>query len=493
MVIELAVVLLLLATGVLLLQAVGWSGWAVLPLGWLVGLAVHVAVIHVQAVLRIPTSALFPLALVTAVAALAWLFGRRSGRAVPFDPLVVAVTVVAVAGVVVVAWEANLVRYHYDSIRYLVATSVIAQGDIASLSENLFMKRLSSASLLNTYAFLGDGFYLRSLIPLTSLSTLATLYWVLQVGLPRVTTVRRAAPVAGVLGIGLLVSNYGYLWHSFYINGHLLFAAFALMATGAAWLLALEVAPPRVGLVVMMLAGVVGALLSREEAPLLVALVLVPVLLTPAIDLRVRRLLALTAGVTILLEQALLATLLGRIDLPVESEVQYLAVLGLVLVVVAPVLGAGWVRRSSRLLVWIAEAGLWVALGIYAVADDDVLRDSAVAEWTNFVLGDGLWGLAIVTTVALVVWALVRPPFPHRSILRFPVSAFLPMAFLLAYLREGAFRAGPYDSMNRIVLQVVPLAVLFVMVAVSAERGAPADDERGDLDPAPRDVSKVTA
>jgi hypothetical protein len=39
------------------------------------------------------------------------------------------------------------------------------------------------------------------------------------------------------------------------------------------------------------------------------------------------------------------------------------------------------------------------------------------------------------------------------------------VALLLAYLRdEGAYRVGQYDSLNRMFMQVVPLAVLYVVV-----------------------------
>jgi hypothetical protein len=41
---------------------------------------------------------------------------------------------------------------------------------------------------------------------------------------------------------------------------------------------------------------------------------------------------------------------------------------------------------------------------------------------------------------------------------------------LLAYLREGAYREGPGDSLNRMLLQFVPIAILLVVSALATDR-----------------------
>jgi len=38
------------------------------------------------------------------------------------------------------------------------------------------------------------------------------------------------------------------------------------------------------------------------------------------------------------------------------------------------------------------------------------------------------------------------------------------------FLREGAFRVGDGDSLNRMLIQVVPLAVLLVGIGIGATR-----------------------
>ncbi|TVR86211.1 MAG: hypothetical protein EA416_15680, partial [Trueperaceae bacterium] len=42
---------------------------------------------------------------------------------------------------------------------------------------------------------------------------------------------------------------------------------------------------------------------------------------------------------------------------------------------------------------------------------------------------------------------------------------FLPQAFVIAYLRDAAYRVGGGDSLNRMLIQVVPLMVVFVVVS----------------------------
>jgi hypothetical protein len=46
----------------------------------------------------------------------------------------------------------------------------------------------------------------------------------------------------------------------------------------------------------------------------------------------------------------------------------------------------------------------------------------------------------------------------------------VPLAFLLAYFRGIAFRVGDGDSLNRIVIEFFPVAVLLIVAAVGEGR-----------------------
>jgi membrane protein implicated in regulation of membrane protease activity len=60
------------------------------------------------------------------------------------------------------------------------------------------------------------------------------------------------------------------------------------------------------------------------------------------------------------------------------------------------------------------------------------------------------------------------------------VTTFLPLVFLLAFLRDGAYRVGATDSLNRMWIQIIPLAVLYVMAAIALDRVDQVDGEDRD-------------
>ena len=77
----------------------------------------------------------------------------------------------------------------------------------------------------------------------------------------------------------------------------------------------------------------------------------------------------------------------------------------------------------------------------------------------------------VLAGLVLAVLVLFRVPGQHY--LRFPLTTFIPVAFLLAYLREGAYRVGYGDSLARMTMHVVPLAVLYVIAVTVANRSRP--------------------
>jgi hypothetical protein len=139
-------------------------------------------------------------------------------------------------------------------------------------------------------------------------------------------------------------------------------------------------------------------------------------------------------------------------------------------------------RHGARLL-WLAEAALWLALLACAVRRPEVLRDSVAATAQNLAFGAGSWGGSLVVLAVLVLGALTVAAtgrVPGSVHLRFPLTTFLPLAFLLAYLRDAAYRVGDGDSLNRMAIHPVPLAVLLVLVAVAGEERRPGGGLTGE-------------
>ncbi len=96
----------------------------------------------------------------------------------------------------------------------------------------------------------------------------------------------------------------------------------------------------------------------------------------------------------------------------------------------------------------------------------------------------------MVMLVTLIAVVLVFFPAPGRIFLRFPLTTFLPLAFLLAYLRALPYRVGVADSLSRMFIQVVPLAILFVASAAASKGWA--SRSRGDEPQHPSVAPSVT-
>jgi hypothetical protein len=75
-----------------------------------------------------------------------------------------------------------------------------------------------------------------------------------------------------------------------------------------------------------------------------------------------------------------------------------------------------------------------------------------------------------VVLAVLVVGAVLFVRAPHQAFLRFPVTAFVPLAFLLAYIRSEAYRVGYADSLSRMWIHIVPIAVLYVVAALAGSQ-----------------------
>jgi hypothetical protein len=177
-------------------------------------------------------------------------------------------------------------------------------------------------------------------------------------------------------------------------------------------------------------------------------------------------------------------------DVPVPVAVWAPVPLGALLLLAIPLLRRSWYFDRHRKILWAAEAGLWLALAAFVLRDSTVLRKSGYATLQNFVVGEGKWGLSIVVLAIIGVAVLLVIRAPRQEYLRFPVTTFIPLAFVLAYVREGAYRVGYGDSLSRMAMHIVPLAVFYVVattVTMSRSHG-PIPDEDGSATSSTRTV-----
>jgi hypothetical protein len=478
MIVELLSVGALLAGGCATLRAGGLRGWAVLPLGFLAGICLFLAVGLVQVITPLPTTPVLTLA-VTAGAPVGWWLTRlRRGAdvAVPVGPALLVVASLAAA--VALLRAANLVKWHTDSLRYLMAGKLLADGTYpTAMSTHDLIKRLIGVPLLHAPAHLGGEYYLPSVTALLAAATVAALVWFFREGMHGVLAAPHLATLT-LLGVLLLVTGNRFVFSAFYVNGHLLTGALVMCVAGCGWLLA---GTGRYGadgadggaraLRWLQLLAVPALVVTRPEGPVFAGLALLPTLLSATIATRHRRAALAVLGAAVVGWNGFMVWLHNERGAEMPPSVGGMVLAGLLLFALIPILttrpATAALRHRTRML-WLAEAGLWLALAAFTVRRPDILRDSVDATIQNVVRGSGKWGLSLVALAVLVLGAVLLARSPALTYLRFPVTTFLPVGFLLAYLREeGAYRVGYGDSLSRMFMQVVPVAVLYVLAAAA--------------------------
>ena len=478
---EVLLIALLVATGWALLASLGLSGWGVVPFGFAAASLLTIVVGSLLAVTGSPTR---PAAIlgVTIVAALAFVAVRR-WRPTSDDVRVLALGL-AVAVPSVLAFRAlNLVSYHIDSFRYLVASGLLRSDNYGEASLNLLEKRGLSAPIVHSLAGAYGEDYVRSFAPILTLAMIAIVAWFIvnmfEGRHPRLLIISTA--VGAIL---LIATNNRMVWNAFYINDHLVFGVAFLLAAGAAWMIAIGRDTPREAMLACLLLALPVLVVTRPEGFIAATLVLLPFATTTAVTPGWRSTAVRVLGYA-------MAVWFGYITLtghsrgaPLSIESAGPALLGIGLLVAAPI-----VRRLpddpwSRRLIHAGEVSLWMALGFFAWRDPEILRASLAATYENQVGGAGSWGLSLIALGFLGIVALLVGNDRALVHLRFPLTSLLPVLLLLAPLRGGAYRVGNGDSLNRMLMQVVPLLVAYLACAAISRIPNRADSDR--LSVAPR-------
>jgi hypothetical protein len=466
MMVELLSVAAVFVGGCLLVRATGLTGWAVLPFGMVAGLSLQIAIALVQVVTTLPTTPVLTLILTCVLPAGWWLVRWRQGHDVRI-PLRYAAAALAGLGVVVLALRAaNLVKWHIDSFTYMMTSTLLVEGSYqAGQSVHQATKRMLGIPAIHAPAQLAGESYLRSITPLIAVATIGILVWLLQRGLPdRLDLAARYGFIG--LAVLVLVTNNRFVFSTFYLNGHLFTATLLLVVAGTGWLLLSRDDP---ALRVIQLVAIPATVLTRPEGVLLAALALLPTLLSARVSRRHRAAACALLGLTTLGWQgSVLWLYLDRgAEIPISGY-------GTAAIGVAALLGIVALRWTDRLahpvrVLWLAEAGLWLGLFAFVLRDPEIFVDSLRATVRN-VSPIGAWGTSLVVLAALGLIAICLTGTERvASALRFPVTTFIPVGFLLAYLREeGAYRIGSGDSLNRMFMQVLPLAVAWVAVAFAS-------------------------
>jgi hypothetical protein len=491
---ELFVVISIFVGGCALARVLGVTGWPLPAVGLVAGVCLQITVGFIQAATALPTSPLITLAVTLLGPATWWVLRLRAGEDVKVRWLPALLSIAGLAASVAVLRVANLFKWHTDSIAYLTVGRLLAEGDFfAYNTTHLVTTRVLGIPLLHAPANIDGGFYLRSITPLLAAATIGVAVWLLReamtIGAGRMTMV-----VATVLMLLLFLTNNRVIHSFFYINGHLLTGYLVMVIAASAWLLA--IGHPRYERVLMALhlLAIPPLIVVRPEGSLMGVLILAPMWLSKDIDRNRRTWSMAVFGVSTILLSLLEGWFFLDRREPLPSSVLGPLALGVVVLLAIPLLRAPFLPRHSRALLWLTEIGLWVsllALGLY-YRGSGTLRNSVDATYVNLFEGAGAWGLSIVILVALLGLGLVLArPVPYQLMLRFPLTTFVPFVFLMAYFREGSYRIGLADSLNRMIMHVVPLAVLLLLILVTVgDRREPTAGSDADPDARPRVEAK---
>jgi hypothetical protein len=489
MILEIVLLLAMVVGGSALIQVAGARGLGVPILGSVTGLALYLCIGALQALTPITSSPLLTIILTVSLPSALWLWRRFHGARLPLRPLWAATIVAGISAAVALFRVVPQVAWSYDSLQYLLNGSLIANNSITIASTALLPKRLIGVPGLHAAANLGGEFYVQSITPLISVLVLALMSWMLWESLSTRLT-KRALMFLIAGGVLFLVSMNRFVFHAFYLNGHLLFALLMLVVVGGGWMLVSTDSVSKTALVTAMTLAIGALIFVRAESSILVLIMLLPILLDRSVARSHRSVLLAILGVATIAWQSFMVAVYVADDLPVVASVWGMLGFGLLILAAIPLLGWNLLTKRSRVIVGLAEALLWLSLLVLFIREPQILIESVSATVENAVLGAGSWGLSLILLATMIVLASFIA-VPNRINLRFPLTSFIPIGFLLAYLREGAYRVGDGDSLNRMWIQLIPVALFYVLIAlgtgewrrraappVSAHASAPTDTQQ---------------
>lgn len=473
-----AVLLVLIGGGFFVLKA-GINDWGVPALAYIAGTCLLINIAFIQIISGLPSTPILTLVLTMAVP-LCWWLSKGWRSSLPFRPAQIAVTLFVTISFVYVFQKSNLIGWSVDTLNYLLIGALIASDNFDAVTANLLQQRLLAFPILHAPANVAGEFYLPSVGPLFAIAGIGLFIWLSLKGLaPR----RKFGPVVcTALGVLLLITNGRMVWSAFALFPHLLCAVLILLIAGAGWLIAVTSSTSEndgihpAGLIALQSIAIPALVIARPEGGLMVAMAILPTLLCGGVALKYRVFLLCVFGASLAAWNLLLvAFLTANAELPFSILGPLAA--AVIILAATSMLGLRAVRERSTvleehgsLILIAAEAALWTILAAAAIWKPEILLKSISATEHNLLYGAGGWGYSLITLALLVVICSVAARGSELIFLRFPVTSFIPSGFLLAYLRDGPYRIGVGDSLNRIWIHIVPLAVLFVIAAMNSDR-----------------------
>jgi hypothetical protein len=465
---ELLMLTVIYLSGALVVCAMGLRGWGLAAFGFPVGSFTLVSVGFIQVCANLPTNPIWTLSATFLLSLALWFWSPTRFSPNRREWLSLLAGLFVLGAIVFITHKLSLVKFSEDSFRYILISWVLESNNYDLANINLATKRLLSTPILNSIGLICGDVYTRSIIPLLSASLLAVLWWYFWNGTKDASLkfYRCAVAIAMVL---LLATNNRYVFSSFYLNGHIFFALCYLVIAASGWILATVRGVPQLALLGIVVVAIPALTVTRAESTLAIGLALAPLLLSETVHWRRRALLLGVYGASTIVWSAYVVTVYWDAGRPVPVSAIGPLALGVVALVAIPVLGWPSLTAHRRQLLLGAEVFLWLVLVGLTLHDPKTLTESLAATYQNVIMGAGSWGSSVVWMGIMVALSLLLCRSKSLIYLRFPVTAFIPLYFLLAYFREMPYRVGNGDSLNRMLIHIFPLAILYVAASVASD------------------------
>lgn len=363
--------------------------------------------------------------------------------------------------------ESQVAILTLDSFAYGKSAALFRDGTALHHTAGLLERRSMGLAYVHAIAINVTGAsFLPTLSPLLAICCLVFLGYASIRALSAGGPSNRATVTVGLLLILMVMTSHRMAYAAFYMNSHMWVATCVAIVSGMALLTVIERDRSGIGRWEVAVAPSLAALvLLRPEGALLGVLLIYPVVVWTwaNIDRSAKSLLLIVLGATTLLWHA--AILWPRFE-NVPTSVIGMSVVGLV-ILATPMLLRPDRTLPPRLTVPATWAVIVGATALMAIVESDTVVRSANATYQNVIRGEGLWGASLVLLIigATLAWLLYKSP--PTVVPMFPFLAYLPVALFLAIARGGAYRVGPGDSFNRMLIHLVPLLVLGIAASLS--------------------------
>jgi hypothetical protein len=377
-------------------------------------------------------------------------------------------SLLAAALVIAAAVSTNYSRATADSLAIIVLGRNFAQDGFTSWS----MSRLSDWGvfvpvLLSANVFVGQD-YLYALFPTISFFYFFSFFVVSYLAIRRlsVSTVK-ALVVAGTASI-LLASAYIVAFQVFYIHTNQPSAAYLLLATASFWLASDE---ENNAWLIFGAIALFGFSLMRTEGPLFALIPLTLFLSDGKASYKERLLITFPLAVALVLwyiKIALGVTAGDGLLSPLTS-----------LVMIAPMVAlAGFAaltyfRIASQLmrqLAYLMLVALLFICVVFFLIIPEHMNESFAAVLTQLST-PSFWGFSWFILLGMIPLFFMEPVLPHEKILSYTLPAYFLLLVGIAYARyslNAPYHTGFFDSANRLMTQIFPVAVLYGGLKFSA-------------------------